>query len=518
MGFWTQTTDTGTNKHLVSVANSQQSNEFLLRHNAGKVGIQIKGIEQAFDTPKINDGEWHLVNVVRSSSTLEVFVDGSLVATRQDAPAGKLVVESSGFWLGGDQDCLGGCWDKNQQFSGLMDEISLYNRALTASEIQTLYNAAPADETVLEDAEDGDTNGWSISANPTGNSAFANVFDSEKDSQVMEFTGNPRSTYKFPSPEDMPLSTSNFIVRWDIKMTKGFGTVFWRIETTGSVIYMEYRLNTPLGCHLSSESTYAICGLGLGESMQNDSWHTITRDLRADLKSVAPELELQYVEFLLVHTAGRVDNIQLLNHDAINFYTISGTITNNGQGISGKSLSNTGADCQLSDSQGNFTCTVPEGWYGSLTPENTNEHYFAPLTRAYSEVSENITGQDFTVRLIEDGLENAEDGDADGWFVYDDNKGEAAFANVVENENNRVIELTGHTSSGYKFAFPDGTPFSTTRFIVQWRMKMTTTEHQPVYWRVKTSGSVFYMQYNANYSGCVKQGTGYIICGLGLRI
>ncbi len=125
------------------------------------------------------------------------------------------------------------------------------------------------------------------------------------------------------------------------------------------------------------------------------------------------------------------------------------------------------------------------------------------------------------MRLIEDGLENAEDGDADGWFVYDDNKGEAAFANVVENENNRVIELTGHTSSGYKFAFPDGTPFSTTRFIVQWRMKKpNATDWQPVYWRVKTSGDIIYMEYHANgQKGCKLDGTGkYIICVVGAHM
>ncbi|MEK8015937.1 MAG: LamG domain-containing protein, partial [Candidatus Parabeggiatoa sp.] len=532
----------------------------------------------------------------------------------------------------------------------------------------------------LEDAEDGETDGWSISANPTGDSAFANVVDSEKDSRVMEFTGNSRSMYRFAFPDGSKLSTTNFIARWDINMTTGFGTVFWRVNTTGSVIYMEYRLNTPLGCHLSSKSTYAICVLcenmqyttwytitrdikadlktlapdielqsvefvlvhtagrvdniqlldslpdetvledaedgntddwsvyskedewdaafanvfdsdknsqvieftgnslsgyqlsfdnssnfiarwsmktatrnghsifwrvktsgsviylsyrsdtplgchftdnstyitcGLDVSMRDKTWHTITRDLEADLKSIAPHLELQAVEHLKVRMAGRIDDIQLLNRNDVNFHTISGTITDNGKGVSGLSLSNSGADCQPSDNEGHFSCTVPEGWFGTLTPANTNEHYFAPLTRTYSDVSEDITGQDFTVRLIEDGVfEDAEDGDTQGWSIYDDSKEDAAFSNVVESEsNNRVIELTGHSSSGYLFAFPN--PFSTTRFIAQWRMKMTTTEWQPVYWRVKTSGSIVYLQYGANHpEGCEQAGT-YIICGLG---
>jgi len=423
-----------------------------------------------------------------------------------------------------DDIFIGKIWlleDNKYNYTGAVDELFIYNRALSASEILSHYDSTkPAtSETVLEDAEDGDTQGWSISANPQGDSAFANVVDSEKDSRVIELTGNSRSTYKFVFPDGSPLSTNNFIARWDLKMATGFGTVFWRVETTGSVIYMEYRLNTPLGCHLSSKSTYAICGLG---DMQENTWYTITRDFKADLKAVGLDIELQSVEYLLIHSAGRVDDIQLLNRNDVNFHTISGTITNNGQGVSSKSLSNTGADCQPSDSNGDFTCKVPEGWYGSLTPENTNEHYFAPLTRAYNEVSEDITGQDFTVRLIEDGLEDAEDGDTDGWNIYSNTKGDAAFANVVESEtNNRVIELTGHTSSGYQFAFSDGSPLSTTRFIVQWRMKKpNATDWQPVYWRVKTSGDIIYIEYHANgQKGCRLDATEKdIICVVGANM
>ena len=747
IGFWTKTTQTGSSNHLVSASSAGQHNEFLIRQDAGKITILIKGAEHKFDTPTINDGVWHLVNLVRSSSTVQVFIDGSLVDTWLTAPISDLEVGLSGFWLGGDQDCLGGCWDENQQYGGVIDdllihnraftaseiqsyynstkpattgcngdiqlpdnlcegltayypmngnandgsvnglhgtefgnptyvdgvvgqalklteaddyigidkritlqddfttsfwvkldkkagshnmfmngansseynvfnfswrgtleatvngpiqnstgqfdllndrwnfivyrnedsvincyvnnelfhsydvskvssnividylvigkdqdclggcfdskqslfgaidEVTIHNRALTETEIQTLYNAAPvtSDETVLEDAEDGDTENWSIyyGTDKEGGAAFANVFDEDRKSQVIDFKGNPDSAYRFIKPDGSPLSTENFIARWSMKITEtGIGNphinkTFWKVKTNGPVSYLEYRSGLPLGCNNNGNEHYAVCGLGY--ELRDSQWHNITRDLKADLKAAAPDLELLSVEHVQFNMVGRVDDIQLLNRNDVNFHTISGTITNNGQGVSGKSLSNTGADCQPSDNNGDFTCTVPEGWYGSLTPENTNEHYFAPLTRAYSEVSEDITGQDFTVRLIEDGLEDAEDGDTDGWSISANPTGDSAFANVFDSEkNSRVMEFTGHSRSSYQFVFPDGTPLSTTNFIARWDVNMATG-FGTVFWRVETTGSVIYMEYRMNTPlGChLSSKSTYAICGVG---
>ncbi len=470
-------------------------------------------------TVKVNDDQFHHVAFVKNGDQLQLFIDGNLDATLTDRTVGNTTNDSPLF-LGRRGSPL-----KNQ-FKGVIDDLLIYNRPLTASEIQTLYNAAPADETVLEDAEDGNTTGWRISSEKEGGAAFANVFDEERKSQVMEFTGSPLSAYNFVNPDGSPLSTTNFIARWNIKITDGdianpyFNKVYWRVKTSGSVIYLSYGSHrTPLGCRLDSSAKYATCNLG--SDLQDGAWHTITRDLEADLKAVAPDLEILEIDHLQVNMAGRIDDIQLLNRNDVNFHTISGTITDNGKGVSGKSLSNTGADCQASDNQGDFTCTVPENWYGSLTPKNTNEHYFPPLTRAYSEVSENITGQDFTVRLIDDGLEDAEDGETDGWSISANPKGDSAFANVFDSErNSRVMEFTGNSRSMYRFAFPDGSPLSTTNFIARWDMKVATGGwgFGTIFWRVETTGSVIYMEYRLNTPlGChLSSKSTYAICGLGL--
>jgi PKD repeat protein len=208
---------------------------------------------------------------------------------------------------------------------------------------------------------------------------------------------------------------------------------------------MEYRSDKPLGCHFNSDSTYVTCGLDV--SMRDKTWHTITRDLEADLKSIAPELELQEVWEFRVRMAGRLDDIQLLNRNDVNFHTISGTITDNGKGVSGLSLSNSGADCQVSDNEGNFECTIPEGWFGTLMPEKSNTRFFAPVTRNYSEVSENLTEQDFTAQTIYHGLL--------GYWNFNncdatDNSGNG-FDGIIHSEPTCVDGVMG---KGFKF---DGT-------------------------------------------------------------
>jgi len=169
-------------------------------------------------------------------------------------------------------------------FKGKIDDVRIYNRALTDAEIQSLYNAAPvtSDETVLEDAEDGNTENWSIyyGTDKEGGAAFANVFDDDKNSQVIDFKGNPDSAYRFIKPDGSPLSTENFIARWSMKITEsGIGNphinkTFWKVKTSGSVVYLEYRTGLPLGCNLNSDGHYAICGLGY--ELRDSQWHNIT--------------------------------------------------------------------------------------------------------------------------------------------------------------------------------------------------------------------------------------------------
>jgi autotransporter-associated beta strand protein len=85
----------------------------------------------------VNDGNWHFIAITDSSGIKNVFVDGNLdAATTAWGNPGV----GGQFWIGGTADGGDGVADMN----GLIDEVSIYNRALSQTEARSLTNALPA--------------------------------------------------------------------------------------------------------------------------------------------------------------------------------------------------------------------------------------------------------------------------------------------------------------------------------------------------------------------------------------
>src|SRR6185369_17728905 len=53
-----------------------------------------------------------------------------------------------------------------------------------------------------------------------------------------------------------------------------------------------------------------------------------------------------------------------------------------------------GGSCPDSNGSGQYTCAVPSGWSGTVTPSLAN-YTFSPPSRSYSSVAANQTGQDY---------------------------------------------------------------------------------------------------------------------------
>ncbi len=119
---------------IVSAANAGQSNELLLFVNGTELWPMIKG-ERFITTRGISDSQWHYVSLVRESSGNSLlYIDGELDSSGVLSHE-QLSVEPGGLWLGREQDCVAGCWDISQDFEGAMDEIKIYNYALTYDEM-----------------------------------------------------------------------------------------------------------------------------------------------------------------------------------------------------------------------------------------------------------------------------------------------------------------------------------------------------------------------------------------------
>jgi uncharacterized repeat protein (TIGR02543 family) len=89
---------------------------------------------------QVNDGVFHHVALVRKGTSATFYIDGILDSTASSS--GITHIRNSVDLVAGRSVCVG--IDGTANFTGQLDEISVYNRALAASEIQGIYNAGGA--------------------------------------------------------------------------------------------------------------------------------------------------------------------------------------------------------------------------------------------------------------------------------------------------------------------------------------------------------------------------------------
>ena len=145
--LWINTTDS--NGGIFLGANFSEDNEFLLHEFASPTFVPpisfrviLKGNVE--DHPiLVNDGTWRHVAFTREGSTGRLYIDGVLADPRT-FPVGPLDIRPRGLMLGQEQDCLAGCFQPDQAFDGLIDEVEVFERALEASEIPAIFDAGSA--------------------------------------------------------------------------------------------------------------------------------------------------------------------------------------------------------------------------------------------------------------------------------------------------------------------------------------------------------------------------------------
>ncbi len=86
--------------------------------------------------------EWtHLVGTW-DGTNLSLYINGAL--DQQAAVDGVSLDSGCTFHIGGLDDPTGPCFSVGQFFNGLIDEVTVYGRALSANEVETVYNAGSA--------------------------------------------------------------------------------------------------------------------------------------------------------------------------------------------------------------------------------------------------------------------------------------------------------------------------------------------------------------------------------------
>jgi hypothetical protein len=94
--------------------------------------------DDLYGSRNIYDGQWHHVTGVYDGTNMFLYVDGTLDVSQ---PATGSISQNSSPVCIGANAIPGVGLEPEYFFNGLIDEVSIYNRALTASEIQADYEA-----------------------------------------------------------------------------------------------------------------------------------------------------------------------------------------------------------------------------------------------------------------------------------------------------------------------------------------------------------------------------------------
>lgn len=104
--------------------------------DAGRARGTVRGTDNIqhalFSEPGPNDGAWHHFGLVRSGDVVELYLDGTLVASESLAP-GLDFTTIGDFLIGMTQFCWGA------PLEGAIDELRIYNGALTPTQVLQQY-------------------------------------------------------------------------------------------------------------------------------------------------------------------------------------------------------------------------------------------------------------------------------------------------------------------------------------------------------------------------------------------
>jgi hypothetical protein len=113
-------------------------------NSSGQVyfGVYSSGVQTVNSSASFNDGRWHHVAAQQSSGGMKLFIDGNLVGsnavTNDDITFSK-------YWIFGYTSMIGD-WPSlpsNFHFGGTIDEVSIWNVALSESQIQSYMHGPP---------------------------------------------------------------------------------------------------------------------------------------------------------------------------------------------------------------------------------------------------------------------------------------------------------------------------------------------------------------------------------------
>jgi len=156
-------------------------------------------------TRSISDGNWHHVVCQKTGSTsAELYIDGEFVGKRTDLPSISTdTTDPLSMGRLSSADIYG-----ERYFSGIIDEVRIYNRALSAEEIKEHYEQGPTALSLIKTAspqsiKQGQTTTITLTVKNTGSTEIKDIEIADTIPQDLTFVdGETSKTYSSLTPKD----------------------------------------------------------------------------------------------------------------------------------------------------------------------------------------------------------------------------------------------------------------------------------------------------------------------------
>ncbi len=143
ISMWIKTSN-NTRQALVSGAKDNTydgANEVLLYLvNGTTIRPYIKNKYVDITISNIADNQWHHIVWRRKKRRNCIYIDGGDKQCKNIDESKAVSIDENGLYLGQDQDSLGGGFDKEEDFEGLMDEVKIFDQALNNSQVSDIYD------------------------------------------------------------------------------------------------------------------------------------------------------------------------------------------------------------------------------------------------------------------------------------------------------------------------------------------------------------------------------------------
>ena len=296
--------------------------------NPSKLGVKVRengygNGNYIFSDEPVNDNAWYMVSFQRISSTglINLFINGVLSYSNTNGHTGRLVFSENKMSIGSEQEWIQSGFvttTDEEFFNGVIDDVGIWNRALTEKEIQNLYTSSTGD-IILNGVVSAENNQIKNVADPThGKDAVTKDYLLEKIALLQDQIDALQSTSGSGTVTDQDGNSYPYLT---------YGDQVWTVKNAEMVTYRD---GTPIP-QVTDATEWANLTTGAWCYYDNDpskgklyNWYAVAgihdNDENTPNKELAPEGW---------HVPSDSEWTELENYLIANGYNYDGTTTGN---------------------------------------------------------------------------------------------------------------------------------------------------------------------------------------------